>query len=72
MYANDGQAGPVTEPLLAFSGTSTPVSIFMLALPVWTHTDEDITEWGTLSDCEEYFKKADTHNQGENCGAKPA
>lgn len=25
-----------------------------------------------LSDCEEYFKKADTHNQDENCTAKPA
>lgn len=36
---------PVTEPLLDFLGTSTPVGIFMVvALPVCTHTNEDITE----------------------------
>lgn len=35
---------PVTEPLLAFLGTSTPIGIFMVALPVCTHTNEVITE----------------------------
>lgn len=43
---------PVTELMLAFSGTSMLIGIFIVALPVSTHTNVDVNrKTHRLSDC---------------------